>query len=588
MRRDKATSIFAAAGVSLAALGTVMLCGASPDGATVSSGPAPDRSAERCAALMGFTSAGIDRADFRAAAPAPPMGPTAPPLPPGQMLPAHCEIHGTLGSRIGADGQQYAIRYHLRLPVEWNGGFFFEGGGGTDGVVGAALGMIGTDQVPALARGYAVVSEDSGHDNAIDDDPARGGIAAFGGDPVARADYGGGSLKPVADAAKAAIERFYGRRAGHSYFVGCSKGGQEGMAFAQRYPDEFDGIVAAAPGFALPRAALAQTADVQTFSALAAATPGAPLSSAALTGAFAPAQLALVRSAVLDACDALDGLRDGIVADFPRCTTQRVLPALRRAECLPNGSGACLSPHQVDALIRSLAGPHAGDGTPLYATWPWDGGIGSEGWRLWKLGNEHMPALNILTGAPALAMIFTVPPTPIADDPQAMLAWQRRFDIGRDWRRIYATSPTFPRSAWTDISARSPDLSAFRAHGGKLIVPQGGSDPVFSINDTLAWYGAVQARTGGQAADFVRVFPVPGMNHCSGGPATDRFDAFAALVDWVENHHAPNRIAARAGPASPWPGRTRPLCAYPALARYTGHGSIEDARNFVCLSKDRT
>jgi len=115
-----------------------------------------------------------------------------------------------------------------------------------------------------------------------------------------------------------------------------------------------------------------------------------------------------------------------------------------------------------------------------------------------------------------------------------------------------------------------------------MIVPQGASDPVFSLNDTLAWYREVQRLSGGSAAEFVRVFPVPGMNHCNGGPATDQFDVFGALVDWVEKGSAPDRIIAKAGTTSPWPGRTRPLCPYPQAAHYKGSGNIEDAANFVC------
>jgi hypothetical protein len=133
-----------------------------------------------------------------------------------------------------------------------------------------------------------------------------------------------------------------------------------------------------------------------------------------------------------------------------------------------------------------------------------------------------------------------------------------------------------------DIAARSPDLDGFQSHGGKLIVPHGVSDPVFSIQDTLAWWREVNARDHGQANRFLRIFPVPGMGHCEGGPATDRFDAFQALRDWVENGVAPDRILATAGKGSPWPGRTRPLCAYPLMARYAGQNSIEAAESFAC------
>jgi feruloyl esterase len=536
---------------------------------------------DRCAALAQGGVDGVEKAEFHPLADAPPPPPFLPPNPPGLKIPAHCEISGAIDKRTGIDGQSYAIRYHLRLPAQWNGRFLFEGGGGTNGTVGSALGMIGFDRPPAIALGYAVVSQDSGHDNTLNNDPARGGQAVFGGDPEARANYGGLSLKRTTDTAKAVIARFYGRNPEHSYFSGCSKGGQEGMFLAQRYPDAFDGIIAAAPGFALPRAALAQTWDVQTFAPLARGADG-KADFTRLSGAFTDAQFALVRDAVLAACDADDGLKDGIVGRFDRCTTAKVRPALERTLCKAGTTGACLSPAQLTALERSLGGPRDGKGKAVYAEWPWDGGIGAPGWRGWKLGSSSMPALNVVTGGPALAMIFSVPPTPLRDDPQSLVDYEMRFDFARDVARIYATDAQFPRSAWDDNSARSTDLSGFRAHGGKLIVPHGASDPVFSINDTLNWYRDVFARNGVKTAEFLRVFAVPGMNHCAGGPATDNFDAFTALVNWVEHGQAPDQIMATAGPASPWPGRTRPLCPYPKVATYAGKGSIEDAGNFVC------
>ena len=132
------------------------------------------------------------------------------------------------------------------------------------------------------------------------------------------------------------------------------------------------------------------------------------------------------------------------------------------------------------------------------------------------------------------------------------------------------------------MRADSTDLTAFKARGGKLIIAHGVSDPVFSIIDTVDWWKDLDAVNGGRASEFVRLFAVPGMNHCAGGPSTDQFDAFGALVDWVEQGSAPDRIVATARVTTPWPGRTRPLCAYPRQARYTGSGSVEDAGNFVC------
>jgi feruloyl esterase len=132
------------------------------------------------------------------------------------------------------------------------------------------------------------------------------------------------------------------------------------------------------------------------------------------------------------------------------------------------------------------------------------------------------------------------------------------------------------------MKADSTDLSKFRQRGSKLVIVHGVSDPVFSILDTVEWWNQVNASNGGRAAEFVRMFAVPGMNHCAGGPSTDQFDAFGALVNWVEKGVAPDRIVATARMSTPWPGRTRPLCPYPKVAHYKGAGSIEDAENFVC------
>ena len=516
----------------------------------------------------------------------PPPRPGAPPMPP-LVLPAHCEVVGVLHERTGRDGKPYAIHFHLRLPQDWNGRFFFQGGGGSNGVLGDALGMMAPPAAPALLQGFAVVSQDSGHDNAVNVDPARGGVLSFGFDPQARADYGHASLKAVADAAKAVIGAYYAKPPTYSYFVGCSKGGQEGMAFAQLYPDEFDGIVASAPGFSLPRAALAEAWDVQSIAAAEprisdALSPGEKL--ARFPSTFSDADLGLARDAVLQACDGGDGLEDGMVQDFDHCTTAQVAPKLKAKTCSANQAQGCLTAAQVSALLRIFEGPQGRDGKKLYSAWQWDAGIGSAGWRIWKMGSADgkIPALNIVLGGPSLASVFTTPPTPISGSPADALAFQLGFDMARDSAKIDATDAEFKRSAWADISARSSDLSGFRAHGGKMIVPHGVSDPVFSIRDTLSWYDEVQRRNLGHAAAFVRVFPVPGMNHCGGGPATDNFDAFAALRTWVEKQQTPERIVASAGDASPWPHRSRPLCPYPKVARYRGQGDAESEVNFEC------
>jgi hypothetical protein len=498
-------------------------------------------------------------------------------------VPAHCEVTGTMREREGVDGQQYAIRFRLRLPEAWNQRFFFQGGGGTNGDIGDALGSISPGTPNALTLGYAVVSQDSGHDNVRNAVPERGGTVAFGFDPQARAEFGGASLKPVAEAAKAVLASFYGRRPERSYFVGCSKGGQEGMYFAQRHPEVFDGIVAAAPGFSLPRAAVAEAWDTQAFASLI--EPGKPASgrkAEQLPATFSNAQFARVRSAVLEACDADDGAVDGITGNWSACAWERVQPALQKQVC--SDSADCLSHAQVEVIQRVYSGAKDSRGQALYASWPFDGGIGSDGWRIWKIGPPvgGFPGINVAMGAPALAAIFTTPPTELGAGIDAAFRYALSFDFDRDAPKVYAKGAGFRRSAWEDISARSPDLRKFRARGARMIVPHGVSDPVFSVNDTVAWYREVDRRNAGKAADFVRVFPVPGMAHCSGGPATDQFDAFDALVKWVEQGVAPGQLLAKAGPMSPWPDRTRPVCAYPKVARYIGQGSLEEAASFRC------
>jgi feruloyl esterase len=500
------------------------------------------------------------------------------------VLPEHCELIGTVQQRRGVDAQRYAIRFHLRLPARWNGRFYFQGGGGTNGELGDALGSYNAGAPPALLQGYAVVSQDSGHDNATNSDPARNGSAAFGFDPQARANYGYASLQPVADAAKAAIAQFYGRKPRYSYFVGCSKGGEEGMAAAQRLPLEFDGIVAGSPGFSLPRAAVAEAWDAQSYAAIAQGAGADHAAFAQLKSAFSDADLELLRAAILAACDADDGLEDGIVGAVGSCTDRKVLPALAARTCVGPKAQGCLSGRQVEALKRAYAGPKDSADNALYSDWPWDAGVSGQGWRQWKIGSAdgRVPALSVVLAGPALSAVFTTPPTRLAADPQSYADFVLHFDFDRDAPRIYARDATFTHSAWQDLSARSPDLDAFRARRGRLIVSHGVSDPVFSLNDTLAWLHEVQQRTGGHAGEFIRVFPVPGMQHCAGGPATDRFDTLAALVDWVEHARAPEQLLARAGPSSPWPDRTRPLCAYPATAHYRGHGDIERASSFRC------
>ena len=512
-------------------------------------------------------------------------------------LPEHCEVIGAINERVSPiDGQPYAIRFHLRMPTDWNRRFYYSGGGGTDGNLGNA------DAAP-IRDGYAVVSTDSGHNNAVNTSDVAGAFQ-FGFDPQARSDYGYNGPARVTETAKAILKQFYGKRPKYSYFVGCSEGGREGLMFSQRYPDYFDGIVAGNPGMDLPKAAVAEAWDSQAFARAARTTT--PFGNPDLASSFTDAELATVGNAILGACDANDGLADGMVFNPWSC---RFDPATLG----PSGTGE-LSDVQVTALKNVFGGARNSHGWPLYAGWFWDPGIAAFGWRQWKIGplfpGFPVPgnsAINVTLGGGALPFIFTTPPnsmtagtdlaagTTIATaNPlgvpggtnfgDAFVPWVLSFNMDHDAPKIYARTSVYRESAMGFMGTSSTDYRDFRRGNGKLLLYTGQADPVFSAKYHLQWYHRLIARNGGlhRTQKFARVFLVPGMNHCGGGPSTSQFDAFSAVVAWTEKGKAPDSLIATAPASTPWPGRTRPLCAYPMQARYKGKGSIEEASSFRC------
>lgn len=482
-------------------------------------------------------------------------GSTAPGSP---ALPAHCVVRGALAPRTGVDGRTYETRFELRLPTNWSGRFLYQGGGGNDGTVAPAIGRnTGTYNEPALVRGFAVVSTDAGH---------QGAGPEFGLDPLARIDHAYAAHERTATAAKALIARYYGRNAERSYFVGCSGGGRQGMMFAQRYPDYFDGIVACAPAMSVSSGAtIAAAWDSILFDAIA---PADADGRRILSRAYSPADLDLVARGILATCDAADGVVDGMVQ---RPDTCRFDPATLR--CSGDKTETCLSAAQVDALVRAFDGPRSSAGDRLYVGQPWDPGIAAPGWRQWKLGNSQGPvpnAVNATLMAGALAHEFFTPPDPsfsILD-----------FDFDRDPARMERFSREYD-------TFRDATLEPFRARGGKLLIFHGTADGIFSAFESIDYYQRLAQNNGGTEAtgSWARLFLIPGMNHCAGGRATDSYDGLAAIVDWVERGTTPDRVLARALPSNQYfANRSRPLCPYPSYARYSGTGDIEDASSFVC------
>ena len=507
-------------------------------------------------------------------------------------LPEHCEIIGAINKRVSSvDKQEYAIGFHLRMPSEWNGRFYYSGGAGTDGRLGDA------DDV--LPMGYAVVSSDSGH-NGSNSSPVAGTFQ-FGFDPQARRDYGYNGPAQVVLRSKALVSTYYPDSIQYSYFMGCSEGGREGLMFSKRYPDYFDGIVAGNPGLDLPKAAIAQAWDTQAFATLV--EDKTLFGSLDLGDAFT-AELEAVADAVLNVCDVNDGLKDGMVFNPQACDFDLETVG-------PSGSGK-LSSAQVSALQRVFSGAVNSAGESLYSDWFWDPGVGAKGWRMWKIGplSPLIPGnsgLNVTLGGGALPFIFTTPPntqtqgTPLhpgetireanplgiealAGFGDAFVPWILSFNMDSDADNIYKKTALYPESAMDFMGTIPADYSEFSQRGSKLILYTGQADPVFSAKYHIAWYQRLVENNAGLDAvrQFARLFLVPGMNHCAGGPSTSQFDALTAVVNWVEKDKAPNKIIATAPDDTPWPGRTRPLCAYPQQARYSGEGNSERAENFTC------
>ncbi len=503
-------------------------------------------------------------------------------------MPAHCKVTGSMNERTGTDGKPYATGFEMRLPAQWNGRFLLQANGGNDGVVQPAFGNVVSSGATtnALMQGFAVLSSDAGH--AMERGPEVGLVGGnlFGMDPQARLDYGYQANGQLAPMAKRLIAGYYGQSPQRSYMMGCSNGGRHAMVAASRYADQFDGVLAGNPGFNLPKAAVQHAWDIQAFSAV---NPD-------IKAAFPPADMKLVADKVLEKCDALDGVVDGMVGNLPACQKAFDLKAL---QCTGAKTGDCLSAPQVTALTKVFAGPVNSKGEKLYSDWPWDAGVGASqigfgSWRAWKLQGPiaGLPIIGAL-GAGSVAYVFSTPPRPVAGNPPALIRSLLDYNFDTDAPKIFATDAKYAESAMQFMTP--PDaamLTSFKSRGNRMIVYHGNSDPVFSVNDTINWYEALNRNHAGKAADFARLFTIPGLNHCQGGPATEQFDALTALVNWVEKGQAPEKILATARPGvnpdvpAGWQSngvpRSRPLCPWPRQALYNGSGDVNDAASFSC------
>ena len=470
-----------------------------------------------CAALaQGLAGAGrITEAQFVASSPVQ----LAPPAPPGVTAPSpdHCLVRGKINERTGIDGKPYAIGYELRLPVTWNGKFIFQGGGGVDGILRPALGLVGFSVTPPnpLSNGYAVASTDAGHL----EEPGPIGPYLFGLDPQARADKGYNAIPTVTAAARTVIAKLYPSPLKRSYFAGCSNGGRQAMLATQRYPDLFDGVIAAAPAYRVPLAAIEGIAHTKQFMSIA---PKGDDGKPDLGSALSQEELKLTANAILEACDAADGVKDGMVQNMAACKFDPATLA-----CKPGQNSACLAPEKAKVLAQIYAGQRNSKGELIYARWPFDPGLASPGWTAWRIGTPKASppnARNVTLIATSVPYDFMSPPETPADP----LQWALDFDFDRDTPRVMNGAGGFEAGMEFE-AATSTDLDRYTAHGGKIIFTHGTADPIFSALDTVSYLDQLGMRYGAATPTFARLFVVPGMNHCAGGPATDQFDALALI-----------------------------------------------------------
>jgi Tannase and feruloyl esterase len=454
---------------------------------------------------------------------------TPPPLPGGatavyRNLPAFCRVAATL--KPSSDSE---IKIEVWMPAaDWNGKFQAVGNGGWAGVLSySALGN-------ALRRGYATASTDTGHSGS-------GGDASFAfNHPEKVIDFGYRAVHEMTVQAKAVVREFYGKPPALAYWNGCSTGGRQGLKEAQRYPDDYDGIIAGAPANYMTHLSAQSLWVAQAV----AKTPGS---------AIPREKFAALHKAVMEACDALDGIKDGVLEDPRRCQFDP-----KAIQCTGEDGPECLTAPQVEAARKIYEAP----------TNP-------------NTKAEIFPGLERST-EPLWGGLAGPNPLSISVDHYKYLvfknpAWDfKALDFGKD-------VDLADRLDGGVINAIDPNLMPFFARGGKLLLYHGWIDQLIAPRNTINYYQSVAGTLGGvdAIADSMRLFMVPGMAHCSGGPGPNVFDSIGAIEQWVEQKKRPEQMVA-SHQTNGNVDRTRPLCPYPQVATYNGSGSTDDAASFTC------
>ena len=438
------------------------------------------------------------------------------------------------------------IRFEVWMPLEnWNGRFQGLGNGS----------FLGALPYPAMAqaleRGYAAGGTDTGHESAADD-----GTWAMSGNEFnvgIVGDWAHRGIHEMTVKSQAIVERLYGRRAHHSYFAGCSSGGYQALTEAQRYPNDYDGILAGAPANYLTHLQAAQLSFGLAVNVDPATNLEKPFD-----------KLPLLHKAVMNACDATDGVKDGLIENPAAC---RFDPAV--LACKGSDGPDCLTPPQVQAVKRLYADVRTSGGTKVFPGFPHGSDLE---WRL--MTANYLGQTGQVAFAESFYRYFVF----------HKRDWSyRTMDLGRDV--AYAD-----QHVGKLLNSVDANLRPFRERGGKLIQYHGWADWGITPYSSVDYFKSVVAAVGGSASDatrevqrFHRLFLLPGVSHCRGGVGPDVFDGPGALAAWVERGEAPERIEA-SKVVSGKTTRTRPLCAYPNVAQYDGSGSIDDAANFRCVA----
>jgi feruloyl esterase len=481
-------------------------------------GPAVEASssgAAECAALTGLAWPGVTITEAV----------VVPAAAAGQVRAAHCRVNGVI---------EREIRFSLLLPETWNRKFLMGGGGGF-------VGGIDNQARASVNDGYATVGTDTGH---------QGGVmtAAWALNDLERQlNFGHVAVHRVAVVSKAIVRAYYGAAPARSYFSGCSNGGRQALMEAQRYPDDFDGIVSGAPAYDFTGLAAQFIKDSQ------AAFPD-PKS---LSTPLLPTEvLKSVETQIVSACDGKDGATDGLLEDPRACAVDVTkLTGLTEAQRM---------------ALKTIYGETRNKGGVIAPAQPVGGEGEAGGWTAWITGSN--PGMVKSQNAPSARFAFGT-------------EFFKNFVYGDpSWdysRHEFTNHQRDTAQAGRILNATSPNLDGFKARGGKLLLWHGWSDPALTALATIDYYEQVQARDAA-VRDFARLFMMPGVLHCAGGPGPDRVDWASVIDEWVEKGQAPARVIARKMATDGAVSLARPLCPYPQRAVYSGTGSLADEKNFTC------